>query len=223
MRRYLIVRRADPLGGRVGSPVEQAAMKAAGSAMEANGQGEAAGGDDRCPVRVVHPEAIARTQAALRPDEDYGDLAETFRALGDASRAKILHALCAEALCVCDLAALLGITESAVSQHLRVLRARRIVRSRKVGRVVYYSLEDACIRALLAVALTHLDDPTGEPAGEPTGPPGAGTSRPGRTSRGAEPAQRYLAHVVAPGGRRHPGRTGDAPATGQGVTGGEAE
>lgn len=114
---------------------------------------------DRCPVRVIHPEAMERAQAALRPDEDYAELAETFRALGDASRSKILHALLTEELCVCDLAALIGISESAVSQHLRVLRSLRIVRNRKVGRVVYYSLEDACIRALLAVALTHIDDP----------------------------------------------------------------
>jgi ArsR family transcriptional regulator, lead/cadmium/zinc/bismuth-responsive transcriptional repressor len=115
-------------------------------------------GED-CPVRVLHPEAIARARGALRADEQYADLAETFRALGDASRAKILHALLTQELCVCDLAALAGITESAVSQHLRVLRSLRIVRNRKAGRVVYYSLEDACIRALLTIALTHLDDP----------------------------------------------------------------
>jgi ArsR family transcriptional regulator, lead/cadmium/zinc/bismuth-responsive transcriptional repressor len=115
--------------------------------------------DVDCPVRVVHPEAIARAQGSLRPDEQYADLAETFRALGDASRAKILHALLTGELCVCDLAALVGITESAVSQHLRVLRSLRIVRPRKAGRVVYYSLEDACIRALLTIGLGHLDDP----------------------------------------------------------------
>ena len=120
--------------------------------------GSVALGDD-CPVRVLHPEALARARATLRPYLTYADLAETFRALGDASRAKILHALLTEELCVCDLAALLGITESAVSQHLRVLRSLRIVRNRKAGRAVYYSLEDACIRALLTIALTHLDDP----------------------------------------------------------------
>lgn len=118
---------------------------------------------EACPVRVLHPEAIGRAQATLRADADYADLAETFRALGDASRAKILHALQSGELCVCDLAALIGISESAISQHLRVLRSLRIVRHRKVGRVVYYSLEDACIRALLSIALTHLDDPAGGP------------------------------------------------------------
>jgi DNA-binding transcriptional ArsR family regulator len=119
-------------------------------------------------VRVLHPEALARARATLRPDETYGDLAETFRALGDASRARILHALLTEELCVCDLAALVGVSESAVSQHLRVLRGLRVVRSRKAGRVVYYTLEDACIRALLTIALTHLDDPRARDAGEAT-------------------------------------------------------
>lgn len=119
----------------------------------------AAAPPDDCAVRVLHPEAIARAQRTARSDEDYAALAETFRALGDASRAKILHALLNEELCVCDLAAMVGITESATSQHLRVLRSLRIVRHRKVGRVVFYALEDACIRALLAVALTHIDDP----------------------------------------------------------------
>ncbi len=122
---------------------------------------------DSCPVRALHPEAIARARAALRPDEHYANLAETFRALGDASRAKILHALMTGELCVCDLATLAGISESAVSQHLRVLRSLRIVKHRKVGRVVYYALADACIQALLRVAITHIDDPPAVDGREP--------------------------------------------------------
>jgi ArsR family transcriptional regulator, lead/cadmium/zinc/bismuth-responsive transcriptional repressor len=154
----------------------------------------AGGGDDVCPVRVLHPEALARAQATMRPDETYGDLAETFRALGDASRARILHALLGEELCVCDLAALVGSSESAVSQHLRVLRGLRIVRSRKAGRVVYYALEDACIRALLTIALTHLDDPRGD--GEAAG---------STLGQGQEaPRWRGLAHV-----HRHSAPPGD--------------
>lgn len=165
--------------------------------------GAAAGEGDDCPVRVLHPEAIARAQAVLRPDEQYGDLAETFRALGDASRARILHALLAEELCVCDLAALAGLTESAVSQHLRVLRARRIVRPRKAGRAVYYRLEDACIRALLTIALAHLDDPL----------PGAGDAAPGGAPRARGKPRHQHAH---PHPQRRPGagRAADAPAGG---------
>jgi ArsR family transcriptional regulator, lead/cadmium/zinc/bismuth-responsive transcriptional repressor len=153
---------------------EQAARSGGrgGAGRTARGGSRAAepgGGDDVCPVRVLHPEALARARATMRPDETYGDLAETFRALGDASRARILHALLGEELCVCDLAALVGSSESAVSQHLRVLRGLRIVRSRKAGRVVYYALADACIRALLTIALTHLDDPRGEGEGASLG------------------------------------------------------
>jgi ArsR family transcriptional regulator, lead/cadmium/zinc/bismuth-responsive transcriptional repressor len=149
-------------------------------------------GDETCPVRVLHPEALARARATLRPDETYADLAETFRALGDASRARILHALLGEELCVCDLAALVGISESAVSQHLRVLRGLRIVRSRKAGRVVYYALADACIRALLTIALTHLDDPRSEGDG----------AAPGAAQDAAQdaPSRRGLAHVHRHGG-----------------------
>jgi ArsR family transcriptional regulator, lead/cadmium/zinc/bismuth-responsive transcriptional repressor len=141
--------------------------------------GSLAAAGDSCPVRVLHREAISRAQTTLRPDEDYAILAETFRALGDASRAKILHALMSGELCVCDLAALIGISDSAISQHLRILRGLRIVRNRKVGRVVYYSLEDACIRALLAVGLTHVDDPTGgtTPAGDDAVEPGRARRR----------------------------------------------
>lgn len=167
---------------------------------------------EACPVRVLHPEAIGRAQATLRTDADYGDLAETFRALGDASRAKILHALQSGELCVCDLAALIGISESAISQHLRVLRSLRIVRHRKVGRVVYYSLEDACIRAFLTIALTHLDDPAGGPEGGqpalevvtlPAGRPGRPRSRSRAPARGVARDGRGAGYrPVAARGRR---------------------
>jgi ArsR family transcriptional regulator, lead/cadmium/zinc/bismuth-responsive transcriptional repressor len=137
-------------------------MAAIGAAARSRGRGRQvdAAARERCPVRVLHPEAIERARASARADEDYAELAEIFRALGDASRARILHGLLEQEMCVCDLSALVGISESAISQHLRVLRGLRLVRNRKVGRVVYYSLEDACIRALLTVAITHLDDPT---------------------------------------------------------------
>jgi DNA-binding transcriptional ArsR family regulator len=166
-------------------------------------EGAPAGSDalgDDCPVRVLHPEALARARATLRPDLTYADLAETFRALGDASRAKILHALLSEELCVCDLAALLGITESAVSQHLRVLRSLRVVRSRKAGRVVFYSLEDACIRALLTIALTHLDDPA---AGGPVDV--ASAAAPPRRRRGIGHPHRSVA-PEPPGSVASPGQ-----------------
>ena len=146
-------------------------------------------GRDGPAVRVQHPEALARVRSAQRPEGQYAALAETFRALGDASRAAVLHALLTEELCVCDLAALVGVGESAVSQHLRVLRGLRIVRSRKAGRVVYYTLEDACIRALLTIALTHLDDADRDQGHGPApAPPPMRLGHRGRPSRASSPA-----------------------------------
>ncbi|WP_281876291.1 ArsR/SmtB family transcription factor [Geobacter hydrogenophilus] len=82
--------------------------------------------------------------------------AETFRVLGDPTRVRILQALCLEELCVCDIACLLGATKSAVSHQLRLLRSLRVVKFRKVGRVVYYSLDDSHVRNLLREGLNHI-------------------------------------------------------------------
>lgn len=83
-------------------------------------------------------------------------LAETFRVLGDPTRVRILDALGHSELCVCDLASLVGISESAVSHQLRLLRGMRLVRGRRAGRLVYYALDDHHIGELLRQALTHV-------------------------------------------------------------------
>ena len=89
-------------------------------------------------------------------DEVYFELAETFRALADSSRVKIVSSLLQQELCVCDLAAVVGMSESAVSQHLRILRNLRLVKTRREGKLVYYALDDAHVRELLDVSLNHL-------------------------------------------------------------------
>jgi DNA-binding transcriptional ArsR family regulator len=91
-------------------------------------------------------------------DATYVDLAEIFRALGDATRAKMVFSLLQQDLCTCDLAELTGISESAVSQHLRVLRSLRLVKSRRAGKQVFHSLDDAHIAILLHVGLSHVRD-----------------------------------------------------------------
>lgn len=101
------------------------------------------------------PGSIERARARLLTDEAYVDLAETFRALADSTRAKIVHVLADQPLCVGDLAQVVGVSEPAVSQHLRLLRSLRIVRGRRAGKMVYYSLEDDHVRALLGLALGH--------------------------------------------------------------------
>ena len=85
-------------------------------------------------------------------------LADTFRVLGDPTRVRILDALAAGELCVCDIAALVGISESAVSHQLRLLRSMRLVRPRRAGRLVYYAVDDQHILELLKQASTHVEE-----------------------------------------------------------------
>jgi ArsR family transcriptional regulator len=88
-------------------------------------------------------------------------LAETFRALGDTTRVRVLDALSRAELCVQDLADLLGLTQSAVSHQLRLLRAMRLVRTRRDGRLVYYSLDDDHIVKLFEQGLEHVEERVG--------------------------------------------------------------
>ncbi|MEE9286286.1 MAG: metalloregulator ArsR/SmtB family transcription factor [Dehalococcoidia bacterium] len=110
---------------------------------------------DQCEVRAVHPETVQQARRGLVADRVYDQLAATFSALSDPSRAKIISSLIGRELCVCDLAAVVGASESAVSQHLRILRNLRWVRNRKQGRMVYYSLDDAHVKALIELGLAH--------------------------------------------------------------------
>ena len=111
---------------------------------------------ERCEEEGLHPQAVRQARESMIPDEMLTTLAETFSALADSNRMKILFALAATELCVCDLAAVVGVSESAISQHLRVLRSLRWVKGRRNGRMVYYSLDDQHVRELLRVELEHL-------------------------------------------------------------------
>jgi DNA-binding transcriptional ArsR family regulator len=85
-------------------------------------------------------------------------LADTFRVLGDPTRVRILHALADGELCVCDIATVVGLSESAVSHQLRLLRGMRLVRPRRAGRQVFYAVDDHHILELLNQALTHVEE-----------------------------------------------------------------
>src|SRR5690242_21060385 len=106
-----------------------------------------------CQVACVHPGDVDRARAGLADDATYRDLADLFAALADATRAKIVHALLQQELCSCDIAALAGISPSGASQHLRVLRNLRLIKSRREGKFVYYSLDDAHIALLIQLGL----------------------------------------------------------------------
>ena len=101
---------------------------------------------------------VSARRAALMSDRAVYAVADTFRVLGDPTRVRILDALSGGDLCVCDIAALAGISESAVSHQLRLLRGMRLVRPRRAGRLVYYSLDDQHIIGLLQQAVTHVEE-----------------------------------------------------------------
>ncbi|MGE0041821.1 MAG: ArsR/SmtB family transcription factor [Vicinamibacterales bacterium] len=111
-----------------------------------------------CDVVHLHPARVAELRAALIADEAVTDLAEIFSALGDPTRVRILDALSHGELCVCDLAALIGLSESAVSHQLRLLRGLRLVRPRREGRMVFYSLDDQHILDLVRQGLRHVQE-----------------------------------------------------------------
>ena len=94
------------------------------------------------------------------------ELAETFRVLGDPTRVRILDALASGELCVCDIASLAGISESAASHQLRLLRGMRLVRPRRAGRQIFYCIDDQHILELLRQALTHVEEAPAAAANE---------------------------------------------------------
>ena len=109
-----------------------------------------------CECPVIHHEVIDKIK--LPEEEVLYDLGDFFKILGDSTRIKILSALFQSEMCVCDIAALLGMTQSAISHQLRVLKQGRLVKHRKNGKVVYYSLDDDHIKHIVDQGLTHISE-----------------------------------------------------------------
>jgi DNA-binding transcriptional ArsR family regulator len=124
--------------------------------MTINSAAQMVGGDDACVERPRVTASRARLLDGMLDEGAARDLAAIFSALGDPTRARIVSGLLQDELCTCDLAELTGITESAVSQHLRILRALRLVKSRRAGKQVFHSLDDAHVALLLHVGLNHV-------------------------------------------------------------------
>lgn len=114
--------------------------------------------NDICQVKCLHDDRVKRVEKKMVDDGFFNDLAEFFKALADPTRAKILFALAKEELCVCDISHILKMSDSAVSHQLRVLRNTRLVRHRKEGRIVYYSLDDKHIELLLEQGMEHINE-----------------------------------------------------------------
>ena len=113
---------------------------------------------DRCEVLEVHQEAVKKLEEELPPEELLYDLAELFKVFGDSTRIKILYALFEAELCVCDIAQALGMTQTAVSHQLRVLKANKLVKFRKEGKNVFYSLDDDHVRRIIDQGMEHLGE-----------------------------------------------------------------
>ncbi|MDY6906495.1 MAG: metalloregulator ArsR/SmtB family transcription factor [Thermodesulfobacteriota bacterium] len=108
-----------------------------------------------CQQPHVHAETVDQVRKMMTDSNRLLALADIFKVLGDHTRVRILHALSFSELCVCDLADLLGMTPSAVSHQLRVLRSAKIVKYRKAGKNIFYSLDDAHVAGLMAEGLEH--------------------------------------------------------------------
>lgn len=113
--------------------------------------------EDRCEINCLHEDVVAEVATKLIGEEKAIRLADTFKAMGDPTRIRIINALSTAELCVCDIAYLLGMTQSAISHQLRVLRSLKLVKNRKEGKIVYYSLDDQHILNLFKQGLEHIE------------------------------------------------------------------
>jgi ArsR family transcriptional regulator len=112
---------------------------------------------DRCEETIIDRDKVERAHQALLDGLTATYLADMFKALADPTRVRIISVLAQTELCVCDLAATLGMTQSAVSHQLRLMRRMRLVKNRKAGRMVYYSLDDEHIDDLFRRGLEHVE------------------------------------------------------------------
>jgi DNA-binding transcriptional ArsR family regulator len=115
--------------------------------------------EEGCQISYVHGEKVAAIASGMPPQAAIFSMAETFKLLSDPTRLKLVHALSRGELCVCDLAAMLGVGSTAVSNHLRLLRSMRLVTYRREGKMAYYALADEHITRLLAECLDHVQEP----------------------------------------------------------------
>lgn len=112
---------------------------------------------DLCAETIIDEDKVRRAEQSLLDGLAATHLAAIFKALADPTRVRIVSILAQTELCVCDLAATLGMTQSAVSHQLRLMRDMRLVKSRKAGRMVYYTLDDEHIRDLFQRGLEHIE------------------------------------------------------------------
>lgn len=114
--------------------------------------------EEMCEITHVHESVVEQVQSKMPDDDTLCDVAEMFKVFGDVTRTKILSALFEAELCVCDICEIVKMSSSAVSHQLRILRQTKIVKSRRSGKEMYYSLDDGHIAKIYRMALEHLDE-----------------------------------------------------------------
>lgn len=111
-----------------------------------------------CGYMHAHEDLVEAVKERMRDEDTLCDLAELYRVFGDTTRIKILYALFESEMCVCDIAGIIGMTQSAVSHQLRILKANRLVKYRRDGKTVFYSLSDGHVKSILSRGLEHIEE-----------------------------------------------------------------
>lgn len=114
--------------------------------------------NERCDVVCTHGDAIHTVLSHMPPEDELLDLAELFKVFGDTTRMKILYVLFESELCVCDIAAILGISQSAISHQLRIIKQAKLIKNRRDGKTIYYSLADDHVKTIIGTAKEHLEE-----------------------------------------------------------------
>ena len=113
---------------------------------------------EACEEHHVHPQLLEHVRMDMPDEERLYDLAELFKVFGDSTRIRILYVLFESELCVCDIAELLNMSQSAISHQLRILKQARLVRARREGKTVYYFLADDHVRAIIGQGMEHINE-----------------------------------------------------------------
>lgn len=111
-----------------------------------------------CESYCVHSDAVETVGEQLPPEAELLDMAELFKVFGDSTRIRILYILSRSELCVCDIAQLLGMTQPAISYQLKVLKQARLVKNRREGKTIFYSLADGHVETIIGMAKEHIEE-----------------------------------------------------------------
>ena len=114
--------------------------------------------EEICELSIIHQDKVDEVRRNMPDDVLIYDLAEIFKVFADSTRMKVIYALLEDELCVCDIAAIVGTTQSAISHQLRILKQSKLVKYRKEGKIVYYSLDDEHISEIVKKGREHIEE-----------------------------------------------------------------